>query len=496
MYSQVTKNWIIQQSDKEYILQSVSGSLAAFSLSKLSKNAINCIRVRRSLDNTESDIGFSGDALNTSALLTFCNGENGFIVKWYDQSGNGNDLVQSVNTSYQPRIVNAGVIDIHDFRKCIYFDGLNDVLRINSLNLSSTNKMSFLVGFTNKNNTCVILSNGNNATSARSFFITANTYTNIGLNNGAAQYNIYENTFTETNRVILGANIDCTLDETKEIHYFHNRDSMPNYFTHPYTFNVNSNFLNTNLNVGAYWDGSGVPSSMKRIDLDCIIIFNRKLTDNEYIRVLNIIGPGNDGVSIGNSTIAAYAGGKDVPSFIYTDDEGCLNAGVSQLAVPGHTIAQQLTAWNGYKYKKNVKWVITQIGLNDLNPAESAATALLRYQQLIDSIKININTNCKLIVSAMNPCKQRLIDVYGSTNGPISYQKWLDMNDAIMGNGPNAIINVNYRINEHVALLNDGSGNLKAIYDTGDHIHPNDAGRTIVGNSWRNAILHFNLIRH
>ena len=55
----------------------------------------DAIRVRRASDNSEQDIGFSGESLDTSTLATFCAGTNGYIRTWYDQSGNGNDIVQT-----------------------------------------------------------------------------------------------------------------------------------------------------------------------------------------------------------------------------------------------------------------------------------------------------------------------------------------------------------------------------------------------------------------
>ena len=67
--------------------------LAAYSVRKLSSSYTgDAIRVRRSSDNSEQDIGFdvNGD-LDTSALTTFVGANNGYVVKWYDQSGNSND---------------------------------------------------------------------------------------------------------------------------------------------------------------------------------------------------------------------------------------------------------------------------------------------------------------------------------------------------------------------------------------------------------------------
>lgn len=97
------------------ITTSISNSYAiACSLRKINPSYNgNCIRVRRSSDNTEQDIGWggiNGDTLDASALLIFVGAGNGYITKWYDQSGNGKDFSQSTQAA-QPRIVNAGVIE-------------------------------------------------------------------------------------------------------------------------------------------------------------------------------------------------------------------------------------------------------------------------------------------------------------------------------------------------------------------------------------------------
>ena len=88
---------------------------ACFSLQKLrTAYAGSAIRVRRSSDNVQQDIGFvqSGPffLLDTAALTSFIGANSGFIVTWYDQSGNARNLTQATAAS-QPRIVNAGTID-------------------------------------------------------------------------------------------------------------------------------------------------------------------------------------------------------------------------------------------------------------------------------------------------------------------------------------------------------------------------------------------------
>ena len=93
------------------LLDTYPGAAAAYSLRKLRTAYTGpAIRVRRSSDNTELNIGFNGSGvLDTTALLTFCGIFNGFVSIWYDQSGNGNNLFNTLLAN-QPQIVNAGVI--------------------------------------------------------------------------------------------------------------------------------------------------------------------------------------------------------------------------------------------------------------------------------------------------------------------------------------------------------------------------------------------------
>lgn len=68
-----------------------------------------CMRVRRSSDNAEQDIGFSGNDLDTAALLSFVGAGNGFITKVYNQGSGGsvNDF-QQTNAGSQPLIISSG----------------------------------------------------------------------------------------------------------------------------------------------------------------------------------------------------------------------------------------------------------------------------------------------------------------------------------------------------------------------------------------------------
>ena len=92
----------------DYLLDDYSGAAAAYSLRQLSSTySGDAIRVRRLSDNTEQNIGFVSNELDTASLETFCSGTDGFVAIWYDQSGNANNVIQGT-ASKQPKIVASG----------------------------------------------------------------------------------------------------------------------------------------------------------------------------------------------------------------------------------------------------------------------------------------------------------------------------------------------------------------------------------------------------
>lgn len=87
----------------------------------------NCIKVRRSSDDSTQDIGFVDGLLNETALLAFCGAGDGYIDTFYDQSGNTQDLIQPTTTK-QPLIVSGGAILKVNERQYLSFDGTDDGL--------------------------------------------------------------------------------------------------------------------------------------------------------------------------------------------------------------------------------------------------------------------------------------------------------------------------------------------------------------------------------
>ena len=122
-------SWRGYQSDfstEIFFQQFTDPAASAYSLRKLNTSASSAVRVRRSSDDAETDIGFTavGD-LDTSALTAHCGLYDGFVTKWYDQSGNSRDGLQTSKGS-QPKIVSSGSVITQDGKPAIEFDGTDD----------------------------------------------------------------------------------------------------------------------------------------------------------------------------------------------------------------------------------------------------------------------------------------------------------------------------------------------------------------------------------
>lgn len=86
-------------------LDGISTPYAAYGLTKLlSSYSGPAVNVRRSSDNATKDIGFVGVDFDAATFSAFIGGGNGFVTRWYDQSGNGTDVTQGT-ASRQPRLV-------------------------------------------------------------------------------------------------------------------------------------------------------------------------------------------------------------------------------------------------------------------------------------------------------------------------------------------------------------------------------------------------------
>lgn len=127
----------------QYPLDSVSATAAAaYSVRRVRAAwAGSCVRVRRSSDNVEADIGFDAEGwLDQAALAAHVGSSSGFVVTWYDQTGNARHLTHAT-ASRQPRIVNAGTVDVAGRynRPCLRHDGTGNQLVTSTFSLAQAN---------------------------------------------------------------------------------------------------------------------------------------------------------------------------------------------------------------------------------------------------------------------------------------------------------------------------------------------------------------------
>jgi hypothetical protein len=161
-----------------FLLDAYPNAKVAYSMRKLSSTYTGaCIRVRRSSDNTEQDIGFVNDELDTTALLSFVGSNNGYVTTWYNQKGTGSNL-NNLTAINQPLIVNSGVVETVNGRPAILGDTNS------ALFAGNTTTFKYLHDGTIKASTVSVMKTGANVTSTHFYWLTTlATSTSIGVNN-------------------------------------------------------------------------------------------------------------------------------------------------------------------------------------------------------------------------------------------------------------------------------------------------------------------------
>ena len=242
------------------LLDLYPNAATAYSLRKLrTAYSGSAIRVRRSSDNTEQDIGFTGNDLNTTALTTFVGAGNGFVTTWYDQSGNANNATMTTQAN-QPQIVSSGSVILTNGKPSVNFDGTND-----SLNLSSS--------FSFANTGSLISFVGKRAASGDRLYSLAGTNYNFALWSDNKYYlqsrsNGYQtstNTDTSTNQLLLsGVN-----NGTNQIIYKNNSAVTSSFVALLLPSNIN--------NIGNYANNG---SAYTKSNLQEIIFYNSQNSSN------------------------------------------------------------------------------------------------------------------------------------------------------------------------------------------------------------------------
>jgi len=127
-------NRLLRPTQPPGILDFAPGAAAAYSLRNLSRSyAGPVVTVRRSSDDAEAD--FTSAEVADGTLAAFCGAGDGFVYRWWDQSGNARHAVAAADTN-EPQIVDAGVVILEDGKPAIQFDGTNDYMDATSVIVS------------------------------------------------------------------------------------------------------------------------------------------------------------------------------------------------------------------------------------------------------------------------------------------------------------------------------------------------------------------------
>jgi hypothetical protein len=148
----------------EGILNQFPGASLGLSLRLLDINYTGfCIKIRRSSDNAELDIGFINNELDTASLLDFVGSGNGFVTIIYDQVGSNNMTQTTANL--QGQIVSNGSVITLGGKPCIIrgSDNNGGYLSAYAPNDGVAVKGMFYVGDNEGKTSCVFGSNDGGA---------------------------------------------------------------------------------------------------------------------------------------------------------------------------------------------------------------------------------------------------------------------------------------------------------------------------------------------
>jgi hypothetical protein len=230
--------------------------VAAWSMNrKLVSSATVAIRVRRSSDNTQSDIGFSGDVLDAGALASFVGANDAFVTNVYDQTGNGRHLGQG-DSAKQPRIVLAGVFDA-----AMVFDFSNDCLVSETLTMGTSRAWVFAEWECVDDASVRVIAEMSDNYSANNNHFAIYTQGSIGEMLGGfgisgARLTSFANASGIDYWTYLFDKAATGSDQVKAW-----RDGTAMTPTGVNTTDVGGTFANANMNVGSRSNGGGFPSS-------------------------------------------------------------------------------------------------------------------------------------------------------------------------------------------------------------------------------------------
>lgn len=243
---------------------------AVWSLRKLISTAVLSLRIRRSSDNAELDIGFSAGNLDASTLLTFVGAGSGYVSTWYDQSGNNQHLINTV-MSQQPRLVNAGVL-----QDSIAWDGVDDNLRSSIVSLDTPHfSMYAQIYALPYGGNRALLDTGMGGTVGQSvtLYIGSRWYT-MGRNAPSVVGQLGFSPPVPGGFIKLSVIMDRTLPQATESKL--RQDSVPMMVTNTFGVNLTGSFASASIVVGSMGDGT-LPGNYK---VSSLVVYNTATVDH------------------------------------------------------------------------------------------------------------------------------------------------------------------------------------------------------------------------
>ncbi len=203
---------------------------------------------------------------------------------------------------------------------------------------------------------------------------------------------------------------------------------------------------------------------------------------------LHLTGVGDGGSAssrpaLGGNLLNGRLMGDSIVAAVFADATALavLTAGgrtVASSAVNGHTVANQWAAWIALTdaVKSALDWVVVQLPVNNIAAGESFEEAFGQLSGFIAAIQ-NDARSARVVVSLVCPCKAYV----GLSAGEFTVLQQVNTAIAALADSGTSV-----RVcSAHYALLSDGSDNLAAAVDSGDHLHPNAAGSLIQAQQWR-----------
>ena len=191
-----------------FLLNDFPNAYAAYSLRKLrAAYTGSAIRVRRASDNTEQNIGFVNNVLDTSSLTSFCSGTNGFVTTWYDQSGNGYNPTQ-LTAANQPQIVSSGSVILENGKPSLQFTSASSqVLNYNGLVYTTNTLFATSVFSLNSSPIFSVILSQNSGGTGRSSILGVDGSTPrksaYFFNNGTSYTNLSSGTISDNTQTLM-----------------------------------------------------------------------------------------------------------------------------------------------------------------------------------------------------------------------------------------------------------------------------------------------------